>query len=390
MTAEKSRLYGAVAGAVLLAGLGGFAVAKLADGSDLATPAPDAAHHEASPPALSMTADQLRAAGVVVERFAVGALASEVVAQATVVAAPDGQAVLTARAAGAITRIFKRIGDPVRPGEALAVVESREAGQIAAERSAAAARADLAQKTLARERRLFEQRVSARQDYEQAQAEAAAANAEARRAQAAAGTADLTADGRGVLVSSPIAGRITAASVSLGAFVQPESELFRIADPARLQVEAAISGPDAPRVAPGDRVMVETAGGTTLEGRVRAITPALDPQTGAATALLELPSAGLQPGQQLRARIVTRAPAGAGAAGAGAVVVPDEAVQSLEGRDVVFLRTAQGFQARPVTVGRRSAGRAEIVAGLAPGQAVATRNAFLLKAELGKAESGHD
>ena len=68
------------------------------------------------------------------------------------------------------------------------------------------------------------------------------------------------------------------------------------------------------------------------------------------------------------------------------IVVPDEAVQSVEGRDVVFVRTTTGFQAVPVTVGQRSAGRAEIVSGLKPGQAIAARNAFLLKAELGKGE----
>ena len=58
----------------------------------------------------------------------------------------------------------------------------------------------------------------------------------------------------------------------------------------------------------------------------------------------------------------------------------------MRGRDVAFVRTPEGFQVRPVTLGARSAGRVEIVSGLAPGQAIAVRNAFLLKAELGKGE----
>jgi len=65
-------------------------------------------------------------------------------------------------------------------------------------------------------------------------------------------------------------------------------------------------------------------------------------------------------------------------------VVPEEAVQSLNARDVVFIRIPQGFRAQPVTTGQRSAGRIEIVAGLSAGQTIATKNAFLLKAELGK------
>lgn len=379
MRQDKTRLYGGVAAAVVLAALGGFGVAKLTGGT-----APAAIEAPTEPAAatagqVTMSADAVHTSGILVQAVAVGGLNAEVLTQATVVAAPNGEALLTARAAGAVIRINKRLGDPVRAGEALAVVESREASQIAAERTTATARANLAQKTLARERRLFEQRVSPRQDFEQAEAEAAAANAEARRAQAAAGAARVTSDGRGVVVTSPISGRITAASVSLGAFVQPETELFRVADPSKIQVEAAVSGADAARIAPGDRAVIETADGRTIEGRVRAITPGLNTETRTATAVIDVASAGLQSGQSLRARLFPRA-----AGGSSAIVVPDEAVQTVDGRDVVFVRTGKGFAPQGVTLGQRSAGRAEIVGGLKAGQAIAIRNAFLLKAELGK------
>jgi cobalt-zinc-cadmium efflux system membrane fusion protein len=386
MRQDKTRLYGGAAALVLIAGLGGFGIAKLSSAEKAAPAAAEAEEHQEGPKGVvAMSAAAVQGAGILVQPVSVGGFANEVLAQATVEAAPNGQAVLTARAAGAVTRIYKRLGDPVRAGESLAIVESREAAQIAADRSVAAARASLAQKQLAREQRLFQQRVSARQDLEQAQAEAAAANAEARRAQVASGAANVTSDGRGVIVSSPISGRVTAAPVSLGAFVQSETELFRIADPRLIQVQASISGADAPRIAPGDRAVVELADGRTLEGRVRSITPSLDAETRAATAVLDVPSPGLQPGQTVRVRIVPR-----GAGPSNTIVVPDEAVQNVEGRDVVFVRTQAGFQAVPVTVGQRSAGRAEIVSGLKPGQAIAARNAFLLKAELGKGEGDED
>lgn len=381
MKQDKTRLYGGAAALVLLAGLGGFGIAKLSGGEASPPAAEGEEHHEGPEGVIAMPASAIQGAGILVQQVSVGGFANEVLAQATVEAAPNGQAVLTARAAGAVTRIYKRLGDPVRAGEPLAIVESREAAQIAADRSVADARASLAQKQLAREQRLFQQRVSARQDLEEAQAEAAAANAEARRAQVASGAANVTSDGRGVIVSSPISGRITAAPASLGAFVQSETELFRIADPRLVQVQASVSGADASRVAPGDRAVVELADGRSVEGRVRSITPSLDAETRAATAVLDVPSLSLQPGQTVRVRIVPR-----GGATSSAIVVPDEAVQSVEGRDVVFVRTKAGFQAVPVTVGQRSAGRAEIVSGLKPGQAIAARNAFLLKAELGKGE----
>ena len=384
MNKDKSRLYGGVAAAILIAGVGGFGLAKLtagAGGASVASEHAEGEHEEGDSGELEMTAEAIRAAGIQIQPVSAGGFAGEILAQGVVAATPGGEAVLTARAAGAVTQIFKRLGDPVRAGEALAIVESREAAQIAADRTVASARANLAQTTLARERRLFEQRVSPRQDYEQAQAEAAAANAEARRAQVAAGAANISADGRGVVVTSPIAGRVTAASLTLGAFVQPETELFRIADPKLVHVEASVSGMDAPRIAPGDRVVVEAADGRTVEGKVRSLTPGLNRETGAATAIVSVLGEGLQPGQAVRARVVATA-----AAGSTAIVVPDEAVQSVGGRDVVFVRTAIGFEARPVTIGQRGAGRVEIVRGLTAGQSIAARNAFLLKAELGKGE----
>lgn len=378
---NKMRLYAGVAAAVVIAAAGGFGIAKLTGDKPPAAAAEAEEHHEGPEGAVEMSGEQVKGAGILVQPVSVGGFANEVLAQATVEAAPNGQAVLTARAAGAVTRIYKRLGDPVRAGEPLAIVESREAAQIAADRSVASARASLAQKQLAREKRLFEQRVSARQDYETAQAEAAAANAEARRAQVASGAANVTADGRGVVVSSPISGRITAAPVSLGAFVQSETELFRIADPQRIEVQASISGADAPRISPGARAVVELTDGRSIEGRVRSITPSLNAETRTATAVLDVPALGLQPGQTVRARIIPSV-----ASASQSIVVPEEAVQSVEGRDVVFVRTSKGFQARPVTVGQRGAGRAEIISGLTAGQTIAARNAFLLKAELGKGE----
>lgn len=381
MTRNNNRLYAGVAVAVIVAASAGYGVARLS-GPAPAAAEEEAEHHEEGPSgAVAMPAQVIQASGIGLETVRAGGLASEVLAQATVSAAPGGQALVTARAAGAVTRINVRLGDPVRAGQALAVVESREAAQIAAERSAAVAKATLAQRNLAREKSLFEQRVSPRMDYEVAQAEAAAASAEARRALAAAGAANVTSDGRGVVLASPISGRVTAMTAALGAYVTPEAELFRVADPGRVQVEAALPATEASRVQPGDRARVEMVDGRVLEATVRSVTPGLDPESRTATAVLDVGAASLQPGLTARARIFPKM-----AATNTAIIVPDEAVQSVEGRDVVFVRTKEGFQARPVVRGQTSAGRTEIVSGLAAGQQIATKNAFLLKAELGKGE----
>jgi cobalt-zinc-cadmium efflux system membrane fusion protein len=382
MNFDDKRLLGGMAAAMLIAAAGGFTVARCtADAPSAQAPQANASEEkaEAAPDAVSMSADAIQEAGIATETVNPGGLGAEIISQATVTASPQGEAVVTARAAGAVTRVFKRLGDPVGAGEALAIVESRDAAQIAADRTAAAARANLAQKALARERYLYDQKVSARVDLERAQADAAAAAAEARRAQVAAGAANVTRDGRGVIVASPIAGRVTSESVTLGAFVQPETELFRVANPRLIQIEAAISPANAQRVLPGDRAIVELPDGRTVNARVRAVTPSLGGETRTATAVLDVEGGNITPGLAVRVRIVPTQ-----GERSNAIVVPEEAVQSVNGQDVVFVRTAQGFKAAPVRTSDRSAGRIEIVSGLASGQTIATTNAFLLKAELGK------
>jgi len=259
MITKDKRLLGTVAGAMALAAVTGFGVARCT-----ADPAPapaaeggEEAASEALPSSLVISPEKIQAAEISVETINAGGLGSEIISQATVTAAPSGEAIVTARAGGAVTRLFKRLGDPVRAGETIAIVQSRDAAQIAAERVAADARSTLAQKNLQREKTLLDQRVSARVDYERAQAEAAAAAAEAQRARAAANAAQVTRDGSSVVVASPISGRITAESASLGAFVQPETELFRVADPSQVQIEAAVGPADAQRLSSGDRAIIE-------------------------------------------------------------------------------------------------------------------------------------
>ena len=124
-------------------------------------------------------------------------------------------------------------------------------------------------------------------------------------------------------------------------------------------------------------MLVDTGDGQNIEGRVRSVTPALDATTRTATAVIDAPGAQLVPGRGVRVRMFISA---GSASGNSAIVVPEEAVQSVEGKDVVFVRTSTGFKPQSIVTGQRSAGRIEIVSGLPAGSAIATKNAFHLKA----------
>lgn len=368
------------AGAGVFAGRTVFAPTPVAQVE--AERAEEAGHVEGQ---IEMAAARLQSAGIELLTVTPGSLGSEIIAQAAINATPQGQASVAARADGAVSRIVVRLGDQVRAGQTLALLESREASTIAAERSAAQARAVAARAAFAREKRLFEAKITAREGLEAAQAVLSGAEAELRRTNAAMAAARVTGDGRSVAVSSPISGRVTGLSANLGAYVTAGTELFRVADPGLIQVEAAVPIQEARRIVAGDPAELETPAGR-VAATVRSIAPAADPESRAVTVVLSPHGTGLlSPGQSVRARITPSVAGG----DASAIVLPEEAVQTVEGRDVVFVRTATGFKATPVTIGSRSGGRVEIRSGLGANTVVAGRNAFLLKSELGKSEAEH-
>ena len=73
----------------------------------------------------------------------------------------------------------------------------------------------------------------------------------------------------------------------------------------------------------------------------------------------------------------------------GALVVPLDAVQTVEGTSSVFVLDGEGFRARPVVTGRTADGRVEILSGLTGAERIAGTGAFLLKAEMAKGEAEH-
>lgn len=377
--------------AIAIAAAFGFGAARLSSlgPATPATPAtaPTAASavKEAQPEAsgfaeIKIPAEYLKIVEIGVERIGDGGLASEILTSGTVTAPPNSDAVILARASGNVVRVNRQLGDSVKAGDILAQIESMEAATMTAERNMTSARAELARKVYAREANLFEQGVTPRQDVEAAQAARAVAEAEARRAASVARAANLSKDGASLAVVSPIAGKVTALTVTLGGFVQPQTELFRVAGAGQPLVEASVAAADIGRIATGDRATIAPASGTPVEATVRSVTPTVSGSTRAALVLLmpASPDAKLVVGEGVRVRLHLKNDN-------GGMVVLEDAVQNIEGRDVLFVRTEDGFRPTPVLVGTRSGGMAQIVNGVSVGEQVATRNAFLIKADMIKA-----
>jgi cobalt-zinc-cadmium efflux system membrane fusion protein len=351
-------------------------------------PATEPEHQEeTSSRELKLTPERIRNADIGVLRVSQGSLANQIIAQATVAATPAGAAIIGARADGTVTEVRKRLGDAVRQGEILGTIQSREAARLAEDTNAAQARLVRAEQAFARQQNLLSSGATARQDYDAAQAELRVAQAEVARTRAANAATGVARDGVSLNILSPVPGRITVASAVLGAYVVAGTELFRVADPDLLEVQASVTSADAQRIAVGDRALIDLPQGA-VDAIVRAITPDIGLQSRAATVVLA-PSGNagaLKPGQLVSVRIIVAH----GHSDAATILVPTAALQKIEGEDAVFIRSREGFRVQTIIPGARSGGMAEIRSGLKPGDEIATSNSFLLKAELQKGSGGHN
>ena len=330
--------------------------------------------------AVTLSAQQIADAGIEVGRPTIGGIAGAIELPALVQGDPQGVQVVSATIGGRLVSLNRNLGQSVGRGETLAIIESREAASLNAEVEAARARSALAQSNLRREQRLFAERVSPEQDLVAARTAATEANIAVRLAQQ-----QLSATGGSggalnrVAIRSPIAGQVIARAATLGQTVAADGELYRVANLSRVTIAASLSPADAGRVRPGTRVEV-TSAGRRQEGRVTFVSPVLDETTKLVQVLATLDNSGgtWRVGEPVTASILLPS------TNDRSIAVPSTAVQSVENKTVVFVRTPTGFKAMPVTAGRRNGDQVVITAGLNGSERIATTNSFTLKAELGK------
>lgn len=333
-----------------------------------------------------LTPRQIAAAGIEIAR-PVPAGGAMLTLPATIEGDPQGMQVVSAGIGGRVVALTRNLGQSVRRGETLAVIESREAAALKAEVEAARARLALAQSNLRREERLFAERVSPEQDVIAARTAATEARIALRLAgqqMAAAGSG-----GGGGLnrlgVVAPIGGQVISRGVTLGQTVAADAELFRVADLSRVAITAALSPADAGGVKPGATIEI-VAGERRSTARISFVSPVLDETTRLVTAIATIDN---RSGQWRVGEPVTASIRLAGQNRDASVLVPSSAVQTVEGRPTVFVRTGKGFKATPVTLGGPSGDRVVVTSGLSGREQIAGNGSFTLKAELGKGEAEH-
>ena len=388
MTKTIMRALAPVTLAILLAGCGGGGSSEAGEkaGAEKAEGAEAGEAKEGPKDIVTLSAQQIADAGIEVTRPTVGGVAGAIELSATIEGDPQGVQVVSTSVGGRLVSLTRNLGQSVSRGDPLAIIESREAASLKAEVEAARARSALAQSNLRREQRLFAERVSPEQDLVAARTAATEASIALRLAQQ-----QLSATGSGggalnrIAVRSPIAGQVIARSATLGQAVAADAELFRVANLSKVTVTTSLVPTDAGRVKPGVRVEV-TAPGRRQEGRVTFVSPILDETTRLVPVIATLDNAGStwRVGETVNVSILVPA------TGDRTVAVPSAAVQMIEDKSFVFVRTATGFRAIPVTLGRTNGGQVTVTAGLTGSERIASTNSFTLKAELGKGAGGDE
>lgn len=403
MTDRRTRLAGTVlipailATAVILTHCGTAPTGSTKTEMNVAAPAasPETERELAETQPVSLTAEQMLNFGVQTRPAGAGRLTITLSIPGEIVMNADRVAHVVPRVSGIVKEVRKNIGDPVRQGEVVAVLESREMADAVSSFMAARQRASLAESTLKREEQLWLKKISAEQDYLNAkgdQVEAAIELSTSEQKLHAIGFSQAQVDSlpeqsdppsTSYEMRAPFDATIIEKHIALGEVLKDDSDAFTIADLSSVWVNLDVQQKDLPGIRRGQAVILTDGPGVPeIRAAISYIEPTVIQESRTVHARVVIPNVNgkWRPGTYVSGKVAIEertAP----------VLVPNEAILLIEGKPSVFVRTDRGFAPRQVQTGQTDGLLTEILAGLQPGQIYVSAGAFTLKSEMNKPEA---
>ncbi len=299
---------------------------------------------------------------------------------AMVEADPSRVVAILAPLTGRLVELKVGLGDAVRRGQPLAVIASPDFGQAQDDAAKAADALDLANRALARARGVMSVGANATKDIEAAESTQRQAAAEDRRARdrlaTLSGNAHADPRARGLVVSAPAAGTVTALSVGVGAYLNDATApLMTVSSLDRVWITAQVPEQLMASVVPGESVDVTLAAypGQVLHGKVARVSPVLEPDTRRAKVRIVFDNADGRLKPNMFATAVFAMPQGV------AVSVPASALLMNNDSTTVLVEVAPWtFVRRVVELGSEDGETVRIVGGLRRGERIVTRGGVLL------------
>ncbi|HGU9766363.1 TPA: efflux RND transporter periplasmic adaptor subunit [Acinetobacter baumannii] len=351
-------------------------------------------HHDDGEKPLLLTAQQMQEQNLKIEQAELGEVPQLQTYPGKLVVNTDRQAHVSPSFSGRVEAVYVELGQQVKKGQALASLLVPDLVDQQANLQIAQSNLELARQDYERERSLWSQGISAKQDYQraynayqQAQIQVTAARSRLSAFGAGSGSA-----GRYTL-TAPIAGIVSNKDIVVGENVQLADQLFIINQLDQLWLEFILPSNANINVQPNQQIEFKSLQtGNTFSAQVQSLTTEADAQTGR----LQVRAKVLANSSELRPNLMVNVELNAGST-QKVTRVKAQAVQQVEGKDVIFTPkiVKTGFEFEPVTVqlGQRSKDGqwVEVVKGINPSQRYAAEGSFLLKSELekGEAEHGH-
>jgi cobalt-zinc-cadmium efflux system membrane fusion protein len=302
---------------------------------------------------------------------------------------------------GIVIKAHAEVGDRVRTGQVLAEMHSHvvhdawaDYRKAVAERRRRQTEQTFAQQNEERAERLFADKAISQHELRRAEADRVAADeqleiarTEVRRAEEALEHYGVTnaedpsgESGEFIPVRSPLAGVVLEKTVTQGTAATVGSPLFVVANLEELWAVAEIDETELPLVKPGRPTELRVAAypGEVFSGRISFVSDVVNPKTRRVTVRCQVPN----PDARLKPEMYATITLSAGEP-REMLAIPSGAIQEIEGKPFVFVRTDGGsFERRDISLGPEAEGWVEVRSGLREGEAVATTGSFLLKSEL--------
>ena len=341
---------------------------------------------------LKLTAEEIKQAGITISALQGEEVHQTLTVTATIQPNRDRLAKIAPRVSGKVARVMANLGDRVRQGQALALIDSIEIGEASSAYLQAESTAALARSNFERADELNAEQIIAKKEYLAARSEKERAEAELRAAEDRLRLLGLQpsalTSGRAIsayVLAAPFQGIVIEKDAVLGEQAEPETSMFTIADLSKVWIEATIFEKDLAQIRTGSRARVTVSAypDKVFEGRLTYIGSVLDKNTHAAKARIEIPNADLRlmPEMFATAQIDTEQ-------NREALIVPNAAVLLVNGQPSVFVQEKSGFELRTVELGDRLGGRVVLEGGVSEGEQLVTSGAYALKGRLLKSKIG--
>lgn len=301
---------------------------------------------------------------------------------AQVVIPPNAEQVISSPVAGLISQLLVQPNQVVRAGEPLVRLVSPELGQLQLQLLQASARATLARQAARREQDLFGEGLIAQRRVQEAQAALQEAEATLRQAKTAlrlSGMSSATIDKvaasgnpqDSLVLSAKQAGHVTDIKVAPGQRVDPATALMNVAQTGTLWLEIQVPVADSSTWAPGTELKVKGRDITAQILNSSAVVTS-GSQMVVMRALVQGKAGQVRPGELLSVEL----PA---ATSAGGWDLPLSAVAHDGNQAYVFVRTADGFEARPVKLSASAGQRVRVQGPVKASEQIAVSGVVALK-----------